>query len=68
MGKGDEDGLLFKGTRRKLDTLHGGAGQQPQSHEPSIGEEAGHRLRYIKNRCYRRSILKKWNKIHSLKS
>jgi hypothetical protein len=36
MGKGDEDVLPFKSTRRTLDTLRGGAGQRPKSHEPLI--------------------------------
>jgi hypothetical protein len=68
MGKGDEDGLPFKSTHRKLDTVRGGIGQRLKSHESSIGEEAGDRLGHIKNRCYRRSILKKPTKFHNLKS
>jgi hypothetical protein len=67
MGKGDEEGLPFKSTRRKLNALRGGVGQRPKSHEPSIGDQAGDRLPHIKIRCHRQSILKKWNKFHHLK-
>jgi hypothetical protein len=64
---GEEDGRRFRGPRRNLDALRGGLGQRPKALEPSIGEEAGDRLRHIKNRCYRRSILKKWNRSLDLK-
>jgi hypothetical protein len=57
----------FKGTRHKLDALRGGLDRRPKARKPSIGEGAADRLRHIKNRCYRCSILKKWNRILDLK-